>query len=102
MEGFRMLGAANFVITDRLHGHILSTLIGTPHVVMDSKLGKNINYHDTWTKDCDCTRVADDIDEAQTFARMWFEKEKKEGRWNGELVAAKAANGGAELEDERS
>ncbi|KEQ62474.1 uncharacterized protein M437DRAFT_35371, partial [Aureobasidium melanogenum CBS 110374] len=74
-EGFRMLGAANFVITDRLHGHILSTLIGTPHVVMDSKLGKNINYHDTWTKDCACTRVAEDIDEAQDFAKMFFEKE---------------------------
>ncbi|KAI5196390.1 hypothetical protein E4T39_07817 [Aureobasidium subglaciale] len=81
-EGFRMLGAANFVITDRLHGHILSTLIGTPHVVMDSKLGKNINYHDTWTKDCACTRVAEDIDEAQEYAKMFFEKEKTEGRWN--------------------
>lgn len=93
-EGFRMLGAANFVITDRLHGHILSTLIGTPHVVMDSKLGKNINYHDTWTKDCACTRVAEDIDEAQDFAKMFFEKEKAEGRWNGELVH------GAESEQE--
>ncbi|THX36696.1 hypothetical protein D6D10_06450 [Aureobasidium pullulans] len=93
-EGFRMLGAANFVITDRLHGHILSTLIGTPHVVMDSKLGKNINYHDTWTKDCACTRVAEDIDEAQEFAKMFFEKEKEEGRWNGELVH------GAESEQE--
>jgi exopolysaccharide biosynthesis predicted pyruvyltransferase EpsI len=94
-EGFRMLGAANFVITDRLHGHILSTLIGTPHVVMDSKLGKNINYHDTWTKDCACTRVADNIDEAQDFAKMFFEKEKNEGRWNGELV-----HGGAESIEE--
>jgi exopolysaccharide biosynthesis predicted pyruvyltransferase EpsI len=94
-EGFRMLGAANFVITDRLHGHILSTLIGTPHVVMDSKLGKNINYHDTWTKDCACTRVAEDIDEAQDFAKMFFEKEKTEGRWNGELV-----HGGAESIEE--
>ncbi|KAI5236890.1 hypothetical protein E4T43_08335 [Aureobasidium subglaciale] len=93
-EGFRMLGAANFVITDRLHGHILSTLIGTPHVVMDSKLGKNINYHDTWTKDCACTRVAEDIDEAQEYAKMFFEKEKNEGRWNGELVH------GAESEDD--
>jgi exopolysaccharide biosynthesis predicted pyruvyltransferase EpsI len=94
-EGFRMLGAANFVITDRLHGHILSTLIGTPHVVMDSKLGKNINYHDTWTKDCACTRVAEDIDEAQDFAKMFFEKERNEGRWNGELV-----HGGAESIEE--
>ncbi|KAI5267737.1 hypothetical protein E4T47_07985 [Aureobasidium subglaciale] len=97
-EGFRMLGAANFVITDRLHGHILSTLIGTPHVVMDSKLGKNINYHDTWTKDCACTRVAEDIDEAQEYAKMFFEKEKNEGRWNGELVHGAESEGDAAFE----
>ncbi|KAI5777286.1 polysaccharide pyruvyl transferase-domain-containing protein [Geopyxis carbonaria] len=74
VEGFRMLGTADFIITDRLHGHIMSTLIGTPHVLMDSKLKKNLNYHDTWTKDCGCTRVADNIDEAKEFARMFFEQ----------------------------
>jgi exopolysaccharide biosynthesis predicted pyruvyltransferase EpsI len=78
IAGFEMLGSADFIITDRLHGHIMSTLIGTPHVLMDSKLKKNLNFHDTWTKDCGCTRVADNIDEAKNFARMFFENKKKE------------------------
>ncbi|KAH8895293.1 hypothetical protein GQ53DRAFT_616102, partial [Thozetella sp. PMI_491] len=77
VAGFELLGSARFVITDRLHGHILSTIIGVPHVLMDSKLGKNINFHDTWTRDCACTRVASNIDEALEIARLWFEEEKK-------------------------
>lgn len=77
IEGFRLLGSARLVITDRLHGHIMSTLIGTPHVLMDSKLGKNIDFHDTWTRHCACTRVANDIDHAKRYAAMYFEAARK-------------------------
>ena len=77
MEGFRELGSARFVITDRLHGHILSTLIGVPHVLMDSKLGKNLNFHNTWTRDCECTRITSSIEQARDVARLWFEQEAK-------------------------
>ncbi|KAF8244037.1 hypothetical protein K440DRAFT_610851 [Wilcoxina mikolae CBS 423.85] len=76
IQGFEMLGSADFIITDRLHGHIMATLIGTPHVLLDSKLGKNLNFHDTWTKDCGCTRVAGSMEEAKRFARMFFEERK--------------------------
>ncbi|KAM6480778.1 polysaccharide pyruvyl transferase-domain-containing protein [Trichoderma sp. SZMC 28011] len=78
IAGFELLGSARFVITDRLHGHILSTLIGVPHVLMDSKLGKNLNFHNTWTRDCECTRIAFSIQEALDVARLYFEKEKIE------------------------
>ena len=80
-EGFKFLGRANFVITDRLHGHILSTLIGIPHVLTDSTLGKNLAFHNSWTQDCDCTRIASNLDEALNFARMYFEKASKTGEW---------------------
>jgi exopolysaccharide biosynthesis predicted pyruvyltransferase EpsI len=80
MNGFQMLASADLVITDRLHGHIMSTIIGTPHVIMDSKLKKNLYFHDTWTKDCACTRVAESIDDALAIARLFFEKEKKDGK----------------------
>ena len=73
--GFELLGSAKFVMTDRLHGHILSTLIGVPHVLMDSKLGKNVNFHNTWTRDCECTRVTTNITQALDVARLWFEQE---------------------------
>lgn len=77
IAGFELLGSARFVITDRLHGHILSTLIGVPHVLMDSKLGKNLNFHNTWTRDCDCTRITSSIGQALDVARLYFEKEGK-------------------------
>ncbi|KAH6975200.1 polysaccharide pyruvyl transferase-domain-containing protein [Ilyonectria sp. MPI-CAGE-AT-0026] len=72
IAGFELLGSARFVITDRLHGHIMSTVIGVPHVLMDSKLGKNLNFHNTWTRDCKCTRVATSIEQALDVASMWF------------------------------
>lgn len=79
VAGFELLGSAHFVITDRLHGHILSTVIGVPHVLMDSKLGKNLNFHNTWTRDCECTKITKSIDSAFDVARMYFEQEVKDG-----------------------
>lgn len=73
--GFEMLGGARFVITDRLHGHIMSTLIGVPHVLMDSALHKNQNFHNTWTVHCGCTRIADDFQKSLDVAKMYFESE---------------------------
>lgn len=75
MHGFEILASADFVITDRLHGHIMSTIMGIPHVLLDSRLKKNLFLHDTWTKDCDCTRIADTFSEALNFAKMYFEKQ---------------------------
>ncbi|KAF8249197.1 hypothetical protein K440DRAFT_492397, partial [Wilcoxina mikolae CBS 423.85] len=77
MNGFELLATADLVITDRLHGHIMSTIIGVPHILMDSKLKKNLYFHETWTKDCGCTRVADSFDEAMGIARLFFEKDMK-------------------------
>lgn len=73
IAGFELLGSARFVITDRLHGHILSTVIGVPHVLMDSKLGKNLNFHNTWTRDCECTRITENIADALDVAKLYFE-----------------------------
>lgn len=50
----------------------MSTVIGVPHVLMDSKLGKNLNFHNTWTRDCKCTRVTTSIEQALDVASMWF------------------------------
>jgi pyruvyl transferase EpsO len=52
-QGCRTLAAARCVVTDRLHGHILSVLLGIPHVVLDNNYGKVRSFYDTWTKGCD-------------------------------------------------
>ncbi|BFZ60687.1 hypothetical protein YB2330_001729 [Saitoella coloradoensis] len=73
MDGFALLASSRFVITDRLHGHIMTTVLGVPHVLLDSKLKKNLNYHGTWTEDCGCVRVVDDMGEAMGMAGMFFD-----------------------------
>lgn len=39
----------DFVITDRLHGHILASLLNTPNCVLDNSYGKNSSYVKAWT-----------------------------------------------------
>lgn len=48
-NGLTFAQRGRVVITDRLHGHIFSTLLGIPHVYIDNKYRKISNYHDTWT-----------------------------------------------------
>lgn len=48
-RGVQLLGAGGLVITDRLHGHIISLLMGVPHIVLDNSYGKVHGYINTWT-----------------------------------------------------
>lgn len=51
LRGMRILGAGRRVITDRLHGHILSVLMDIPHIILDNSYGKLSGFHEAWTKD---------------------------------------------------
>ena len=35
-----------------ISGHIISLVLGIPHVLVDNSIGKLGDYHSTWTKDC--------------------------------------------------
>ncbi|HKX44944.1 MAG TPA: polysaccharide pyruvyl transferase family protein [Burkholderiaceae bacterium] len=48
-RGIRMLSSSNVVITDRLHVHIVSTLLDIPHVVLDNSYGKVSRFIRLWT-----------------------------------------------------
>ncbi len=48
--GCRLLGRGRVVVTDRLHGHVLSLLLGIPHVVIDDRYSKMRSFYETWTK----------------------------------------------------
>lgn len=45
----RVLSSGRVVLTDRLHGHIISLLLGQPHVLMDDKHGKVRSFHEAFT-----------------------------------------------------
>ena len=62
--GTRLLARGRAVVTDRLHGHILATLLGIPHVLLDNSYGKVSRYHARWTAAVPICRRADAPDEA--------------------------------------
>ncbi|XP_059080684.1 uncharacterized protein LOC131878636 isoform X2 [Tigriopus californicus] len=64
LNGLLFLQRGKVVITDRLHGHILSTLLGIPHVILDNNYGKVFNYHNSWTKGLETVRTARTAEQA--------------------------------------
>ncbi|MGH7646756.1 MAG: polysaccharide pyruvyl transferase family protein [Gemmatimonadaceae bacterium] len=70
-SGCAMLAAGDTVITDRLHGHILSLLLGIPHAVLDNSYGKVRSFYETWTRDAPIVRWAESAAEAVRTVEQW-------------------------------
>lgn len=68
LNGCRLLGQGRVVITDRLHGHIISLLMGVPHVILDNSYGKVSRFYQTWTYGSALTRLATTVEEARSRA----------------------------------
>jgi len=45
----RLLSMGERLVTDRLHGHVLATLLGVPHIVVNDRFGKVEALWSTWT-----------------------------------------------------
>jgi exopolysaccharide biosynthesis predicted pyruvyltransferase EpsI len=67
-RGCRLLSRGRIVITDRLHAHILCTLLGIPHIVLDNNYGKLSGFIDTWTRDNPLVHRASSTREATQIA----------------------------------
>jgi exopolysaccharide biosynthesis predicted pyruvyltransferase EpsI len=63
-RGLRLLARGRVVVTDRLHGCILSLLMGIPHVAMDNSYGKLRAFHATWTEGGTLTHWAESPEDA--------------------------------------
>ena len=64
LRGLMQIQSARFVITDRLHTHILSLLSHRPHIALDNSYGKISNFIEAWTKESLITQRAQTLDEA--------------------------------------
>lgn len=51
-RGVDLLSSANTIVCDRLHVHILATLLGIPHTFLDNSTGKITAYYQAWTHGC--------------------------------------------------
>ncbi len=63
-KGIHQLGRGSYVVTDRLHAHIMCVLLGIPHLVIDSFGGKISAYHSTWTHEDPGARL---VENAEAF-----------------------------------
>jgi exopolysaccharide biosynthesis predicted pyruvyltransferase EpsI len=77
VRGCITLSRGRTVVSDRLHAHILSLMMGIPHVVVDNSYGKIRSFVDTWTRGAPGVRFCADwseVDRArQALAEGRFE-----------------------------
>ena len=50
-RGSGILSRGKVIITDRLHGHVLSLLLGIPNILLDNNYGKIRSFYETWTQE---------------------------------------------------
>lgn len=73
-NGLGILQKGRVVVTDRLHGHILSVLLDIPHVLLDNGDQKLSSYHNTWTRGLRNCRLADNAEDAARLALELLEE----------------------------
>lgn len=70
-RGCNMLASGHVVITDRLHAHILCSLMAIPHVLIDNSYGKLSSFRHTWnTGGEDICKQASSLAEAYEMAQI--------------------------------
>jgi pyruvyl transferase EpsO len=67
-RGIAMLNGAGWVITDRLHGHIICTMLGLRHFVLNNSNGKVRAFYDSWTRTSSLARWCETEAEALELA----------------------------------
>jgi exopolysaccharide biosynthesis predicted pyruvyltransferase EpsI len=75
----RVLSTGRVVVSDRLHGHILSELAGVPHVLLNNSYGKNISYFETWSRPSRLCRLAHGPVHAWELAQEVLEEVRSAG-----------------------
>ncbi|MGM9484246.1 polysaccharide pyruvyl transferase family protein [Roseateles sp. NT4] len=73
-RGVDILSQGKIVVTDRLHAHIMSTLLGIPHVVLDNNYGKIHGFINCWHPDNPLVHMAHSMDEAVAKAQALLAK----------------------------
>jgi len=82
-RGRRILGKGRVVVTERLHGHVLSLLLGIDHVLIDNSYGKLGSYYTSWSAGSDLAQMAESPDDALRRARRLLEDARRRSREPG-------------------
>jgi exopolysaccharide biosynthesis predicted pyruvyltransferase EpsI len=68
-RGCRLLASGRLVVTDRLHAHLLSLLLGIPHAALDNSYGKVGRFLDAWTGGAPSVHRVGSADEGLAWAQ---------------------------------
>jgi exopolysaccharide biosynthesis predicted pyruvyltransferase EpsI len=68
-RGLRQIGRARALVTDRLHVHILSLLLGRPHAVLDNSYGKISRFMAAFSGDTNLSYRAASLADGIEWAR---------------------------------
>jgi len=68
-RGVRQISRARVLVTDRLHVHIVSLLMGRPHAVLDNSYGKIGRFMTAFSGGTDLSYVATSFQDAVEWAR---------------------------------
>ena len=68
-RGRRQLSRAEAIVTDRLHVHIISLLLGKPHAVLDNSYGKIGRFMAAFSGGTDLTYAATSLSDAMEWAQ---------------------------------
>lgn len=71
-RGTELLSRAKFIITDRLHVHIISTLMGIPHCFLDNSYGKILRFSTAFDTRWVGSHHASSLQDAIACARQWL------------------------------
>lgn len=69
-RGVAQLSRARAIVTDRLHVHIISLLLGKPHAVLDNSYGKIGRFMDAFSGGSELSYRATSLDDAVAWARQ--------------------------------
>jgi pyruvyl transferase EpsO len=70
-DGCHQLSSHRALVTDRLHAHLLATMLGVPSVLRPNSYAKNKSFHETWLSNIPwCRFVEDDAAVAQSLAEV--------------------------------
>jgi pyruvyl transferase EpsO len=62
-QGIDFMSKYEFVVSTRLHGHILALHLGIPSIMIDNNYGKNSRFYNTWLSDFSGSKLVSSIEE---------------------------------------
>lgn len=80
-RGVALLSRGRQIVTNRLHGHILSFLLDIPHCVLDNSYGKLGTFIDAWKTSGDKVAQASGMDEALDWYDTAFRRKNDPDTW---------------------